>query len=92
MESCRQTPGEWQLHRSCQRLANGDPATCASMRAIRYRLKRIFPGELANVPLTRQDSRGFETHRAHRVTCSFARLCVVGPPTQNQRSWRVPAG
>ena len=33
---------------------------------------RISPGERPSVRLTRQDSRGFETHRAHRVTCSFA--------------------
>jgi hypothetical protein len=36
--------------------------------------------------------RGFDSLRAHQATCSFVRLCVVGPPTQNQRSRRVSAG
>jgi len=44
----------------------------------------------AATPLTRQDSRGFETHRAHLMTCAFLRLGTLGQPTQNQRTRQGP--
>jgi hypothetical protein len=74
----------------CQRLANGDLATWTSPCAMGEGLKSIVPGQQPSAALTRQDSRGFETHRAHPVNSSYVLIGALGLPTRNQRTCHQP--
>jgi hypothetical protein len=73
----------------CQHPANGEPTIWEAGRAMRRGVVPKVPRQQSSVPLTRQDSRGFETHRAHQVTCSLVRFVRCGPanpkPTEPKR-------